>query len=98
MDYSTYPLSAERWHLTVDMSKAIAAFNSNHDALLAEKFLKQKQIRVRPIIKPRKISSSCTLALEFDMELSQKVTAICISNKLLLAGIFQKRNEEWVEI
>tara|TARA_B100000315_G_scaffold215253_1_gene214463 strand:+ start:15679 stop:15924 length:246 start_codon:yes stop_codon:yes gene_type:complete len=77
------------------MSKAIAVFNSNHDALQAEKLLKQNQIRVRPIIKPRKISSSCTLALEFDLELSQKVTEICVSNKFLLAGIFQKKNEKW---
>ncbi|HJP17483.1 MAG TPA: DUF3343 domain-containing protein [Nitrospinota bacterium] len=80
------------------MSKAIAVFNSNHDALLAEKLLKQRHLRVRPIIKPRKISSSCTLALEFDMELSQKVTEICLSNKLLLAGIFQKKGEDWVEM
>ncbi|MDP6625774.1 MAG: DUF3343 domain-containing protein [Nitrospinota bacterium] len=79
-------------------NKAIAAFNSNHDALQAEKILKQNDIRVRPIIKPRKISSSCALALEFDLENSQKVTEICISNKFLLAGIFQKRNEAWVEM
>ena len=81
-----------------DQLKAIAVFNSNHDALQAEKFLKQNQIHIRPIIKPRKISSSCTLALEFDMELSQKVIDICFAHKLSLGGIFQKRNEEWLEI
>ncbi len=80
------------------MQKAIAVFNSNHDALLAEKLLKQRLIRIRPIIKPRKISSNCTLALEFGVENSRKVTEICVSNKLLLAGIFQKRDEEWVEM
>ncbi|MCH8325339.1 MAG: DUF3343 domain-containing protein [Bacteroidetes bacterium] len=78
--------------------KAIAVFNSNHGALPAEKLLKQNQIRVRPTIKPRKISSRCTLALEFNTDLSRKVTEICLSNKLLSAGIFQKRNEEWVEM
>ncbi len=84
--------------MTKNLSKAIAVFNSNHDALQAEKILKQNDIRVRPIIKPRKISSSCTLALEFDVVNSQKVTEICVSNKFLLAGIFQKRNEAWVEM
>ncbi len=77
---------------------AIAVFNSNHDALQAESIFKQHQIPNRPIIKPRKISSSCTLALEFDWEHSQKVTEICTTNKLSLIGIFQKRKEGWEKI
>jgi len=36
------------------MQKAIAVFNSNHDALLAEKLLKQRHIRIRPIINQEK--------------------------------------------
>ena len=80
------------------MSKAIAVFNSNHDALQAEKLLKQKHIRVRPIIKPRKISSSCNIALEVGVENSQKVMEICNVKKLYFSGFFQKKCEDWVEI
>lgn len=78
--------------------QAIAVFNSNHDTLQAEKTFKQHQIPTRPIIKPRKISSSCTLALEFDWEHSQKIIEICTENKLSLIGIFQKQKEGWKKL
>lgn len=80
------------------MTKAIAVFNSNHDALETEKALKQYKIPVRPIIKPRKITSSCALALEFDLKFHQKVIEICAANKLSLAGMFRKKNQKWDKI
>jgi len=77
------------------ISKAIAAFNSNHDTLKAESIFKKNQISVRPIIKPRKIGSNCALALEFPDAHSQKVLEICKANRLSLVGIFQKKKEGW---
>lgn len=70
------------------IERNIALFISTHETISAEKFLIKGDINFRTIIKPRSITSECSMALEFDSHDREKVRRICKDNNLKLSGIF----------
>jgi hypothetical protein len=79
--------------------KNIALFISTHETLRAEKFLQDGGIDFKTVIKPRNITSECGMGLEFYNRDKEIVLKICKENKLMLAGIFFKREDgSWEKI
>lgn len=58
-------------------TEIIVVFKSTHETLTAEKGLKGASIRIRTMIKPRSISSQCSLALSFRREDWERVRIVC---------------------
>jgi len=70
--------------------KVILLFLTTHETLLAEKTLKDEGIRVRPRIKPRKITSQCGIGLEIDKGGLPHVLALCENAGYSVVGLFRE--------
>lgn len=80
------------------MEKSLAVFETTHETMRAEKAFKEARIKVRATIKPRKISSNCQMALEFQSKMLADIKMVVKKNSLKLTGYFkQAENSEWEE-
>lgn len=71
------------------MNTEIAVFITTHETLQAEKMFTENRIPIKPVIKPRFISSECGMALEFYSSFKKEILKICHDNNLELVGIFK---------
>ncbi len=76
----------------------IAVFFTTHHTLSAEKILKKNKIKNKIIMKPRKITTDCGLALEFDGEFFKTAYSEFLYAKLKLEGFYKRDENEWVKI
>jgi hypothetical protein len=75
--------------------EALVVFPTTHLTLKAEKVLEEASIRFRTIMKPRKISSDCGLAIrvgEGDLERSRDAI---LSAGLTPAGFYRETDRGW---
>ncbi|MBI5186785.1 MAG: DUF3343 domain-containing protein [Nitrospinae bacterium] len=70
--------------------KIILLFPTTHETLLAEKVLKENNIRVKPRIKPRVISSQCGIGLEADEGRLPSILSLCEKNRFSRPGVFKE--------
>ncbi|VAX23758.1 hypothetical protein MNBD_NITROSPINAE02-1796 [hydrothermal vent metagenome] len=76
----------------------IVLFESTNETMRAEKAFKLAGIRVRAVIKPRKISSNCQMALSFPDESLGDVERAIVIESLKLAGYYRRREDgDWVK-
>ncbi len=76
----------------------IALFESTNETMRAEKTFKLAGIRVRAVIKPRKISSNCQMALSFPNEKLGDIKKAIGDEALKLVGYYrQTTGGDWVE-
>jgi len=76
----------------------IALFQSTYETLRGEEYLKKHQIPFRPVIKPRSISSECSMGLEFDAKFMKKVITLSEEENLYLSGIYSQHGEFWEKV
>ncbi|MBI5418099.1 DUF3343 domain-containing protein [Candidatus Poribacteria bacterium] len=75
----------------------LAVFFTTHHTLFAEKIFKKLKIKNKVVIKPRKITTDCGLAIEFDGTLMNEAVQEFSNAKLRLEGIYHKENDEWIK-
>ena len=76
----------------------IALFESTNETMRAEKAFKMEGLKIRAVIKPRKISSNCQMALSFPRDKLNLIKEIVLKESLKLNGFYrQEENGEWVQ-
>ena len=76
----------------------IAVFVSTHETLRAERAFKKAKIKVRATIKPRKISSSCQMAIAFPAEQKDDIERVVKKESLSLTGLYKQDSDgNWIE-
>ena len=78
--------------------KVYLVYNTTHETLKAESLLRDRLIRVRPVIKPVRIKSSCGMALEIDQEHIPDVLEINNGDDFTFIGFFRKTEKHWKKI
>ncbi len=74
----------------------IAVFESTHETMRAERAFKERRIKVRAIMKPRVISSSCQMALSLPDEKHASAVAVISDEALRFVGFFRKSKDgQW---
>ena len=68
--------------------KKVVVFPTTHQTLTAERLLKERRVCVRPVSRPRRITSECGLALEFSEKDEERLLEVCRENELDLVGTF----------
>ena len=76
-------------------STLLAVFATTHLTLKAEKALKEAGVGHRTIMKPRKISSDCGLAIRFDMPDMERARSVFSESSCLPARIFRQSEKDW---
>ncbi|MBI4649995.1 DUF3343 domain-containing protein [Candidatus Desantisbacteria bacterium] len=76
----------------------LAVFFTTYHTLSAEKIFKKLKIKNKTIIKPRKITTDCGLAIEFDSDFLNKLDEEFKLAKLKLEGFYRKIDNEWTRI
>lgn len=66
----------------------IVVFNSTHQVLLGEKFLKQKRVRVEVIPLPKRFRADCGLALKINGVLKSLVEETFSAREVKYQGIY----------
>ncbi|MBI5177652.1 MAG: DUF3343 domain-containing protein [Nitrospinae bacterium] len=79
------------------MSLCIAVFETTHETLRAEDFFRARDVKFRPVLKPRKIGSACRMALQFDCGEMEKALAAVGDGALSLMAFYRKDEDEWVK-
>lgn len=80
------------------MTKLLVVFISTHETLRAERKFKEAKLKVRATIKPRKISSSCQMAITFLPDDIKEIRRTVKSDELKLIGYFKKdKAGDWAE-
>lgn len=78
------------------MSKdLLLVFPTTHLTLMAEKVFKGAGIKHRTIMKPRKISSDCGLAITLDMEQADRIRVLVESSGHMPAAFYCKGENDW---
>ncbi len=80
------------------MKQCIAAFKTTYETLNAEDCFRDAGIKFRPILKPRKIGSSCRMVLRFDESLLPLAKKVVAKSKLEFAGFYRQEGEIWIKI
>ena len=73
----------------------VIVFPTTHLTLSAEKSLEKAGIENRTIMKPRRISSDCGLAIRIDYRSLDSSRKVLTSDGLLPVRFFQEVEEEW---
>ncbi|MEB3428834.1 DUF3343 domain-containing protein [Citroniella saccharovorans] len=74
--------------------KIIITFESVNYAMKAEKLLKEKEVAMRTIPTPRKISNSCGLCIVTDFDRLEKIKNF-IDEGLVVKDLYLKENDEY---
>ena len=73
-------------------------YNTTHETLNVESLLRDRMIKVRPVIKPVKIKSSCGMALEVNRENIPDILEINSSGEFTFIGFFEKGIQQWERV
>lgn len=73
----------------------MAVFSTTHLTLKAEKALKDAGVGHRTVMKPRKISSDCGLAIRLDHSDVVRAKEIFLNSACLPARFFRQEGREW---
>ncbi|MBF0275538.1 MAG: DUF3343 domain-containing protein [Nitrospinae bacterium] len=73
-------------------------YNTTHETLKAESLLRDRMIKVRPIIKPVKIKSSCGMALQVKKDTIPVVLEINDNEDFTFIGFFVKGSQHWEKV
>ncbi len=73
----------------------VAVFATTHLTLKAEKALKDAGVGHRTVMKPRKISSDCGLAIKLEHSDVDRAKDIFLSSACLPARIYRQDGREW---
>jgi len=76
-------------------SVLLAVFPTTHTTLKAEKALKEAGVDHRTIMKPRRISSDCGLAIRLDKTDMERATSVITDSSCLPARIFRQVDMDW---
>ncbi|MBI5206695.1 MAG: DUF3343 domain-containing protein [Candidatus Firestonebacteria bacterium] len=76
----------------------LVVFYTTHHTLFAEKILKKLKIKNKVVMKPRKITTDCGLAIEFDGDFLKEAYEEINKKKLKIEGFYNKNNNEWIKI
>jgi Putative Se/S carrier protein-like len=76
-------------------NSCVAVFKTTHLTLKAEKALKNTGVEHRTVMKPRKISSDCGLAIRLDPSDVDRAKDVFLSSACLPARIFHLVGREW---
>ena len=74
---------------------AVVVFPTTHLTLKAEKVFEKETIRHRIIMKPRRISSDCGLAIRIAIDDVQRCRETIVSVGLTPAGFFREADRGW---
>ncbi len=75
----------------------LLVYQTNYETLRAESFLRDKMLRVKPVIKPTKIRSACGMALQVSLSVVKEVCLINEKEKLNFVGFFRREenSKQW---
>lgn len=73
----------------------VIVFATTHLTLSAEKSLERAGIAHRTILKPRRISSDCGLAIRIDPGSTERCREILLDDGLLPAGFYREAGGKW---
>jgi hypothetical protein len=73
----------------------VIVFPTTHLTLKAETVLEQTGVKHRTVMKPRKISSDCGLAIRIDADDLQRIRELLEGNSLSPAGFFMETEGGW---
>ena len=73
----------------------VVIFPTTHMTMKAEKAFQKRQISHRTIMKPRKISSDCGLAIRTGCEDVERCRQVILSEGLTPARFFRKTGDQW---
>ncbi len=73
----------------------VVVFPTTHLTLSAERSLERAGIRYRTVMKPRKISSDCGLAIRIDAEAVDRSGDFFAADGLLPVRFFREREGQW---
>ena len=80
------------------MKEVLAVFPTTHLTLVAEKTFQGAGIAFRTILKPRKISSDCGLAIRLGEEALEQAAAAVRSSGPLPASFYRSEGGEWRQV
>ena len=73
----------------------VVVFPTTHLTLKAEKAFQRGQISHRTVMKPRKISSDCGLAIRIAEEDVERCRKAILSDNLMPTGFFRETEKGW---
>ena len=73
-------------------------YKTTHDTLKTESMLRDLMIKVRPVMKPVKIKSSCGMALEISKKHLPELERINAETNFPFAGVFEKKEKGWIKL
>ena len=73
----------------------VIVFPTTHLTLKAETVLEQTGVKHRTVMKPRKISSDCGLAIRIDADDLQRIRELLEGNSLSPVGFFMETEGGW---
>ena len=73
----------------------VLIFPTTHLTLLAEKSLERAGIKYRTVMKPRKISSDCGLAIRVDPASLQRCREAVLADGVVPVRFFTERDGKW---
>jgi hypothetical protein len=76
----------------------LIAFDSTQQALRAEMLLEYADIEIDICPTPKEITAGCALSIHFPIETLHQVKDIIISEHVEIRGIFQKQEQDYVQV
>lgn len=75
---------------------AVITFKSTHHAIQGEAMLKKEDIDFRTIPTPREVSTSCGLAIKFNLEILDDIIEIIEDKKMEIDSVYKivKKSED----
>ncbi len=73
----------------------VIVFPTTHLTLKAETVLEQAGVKHRTVMKPRRISSDCGLAIRIDVDDQHHIRGLLEENSLNPAGFFMETGDGW---
>lgn len=72
----------------------VITFKSTHHAIQGESILKKEDVKFRTIPTPREVSTSCGLAVKFDLEIYNQIIDIIEEKKMNIDSVYKIIKEE----